>query len=117
VLRDGDDECRGQLDVEDVDSDHRRAALRIWIAPRDRGRGLGRAALSLAARWLLTDCGLERVALEADAAGDTPLHHAALAAGFRSEGVLRGHRLGADGRRADVEVLSLIIADLGDESA
>jgi RimJ/RimL family protein N-acetyltransferase len=35
-----------------------------------------------------------------------PMRHAAAAAGFASEGVLRGHRLGADGRRTDSEVFA-----------
>jgi RimJ/RimL family protein N-acetyltransferase len=106
------DECRGQIDVREVEADHRRASLEIWIAPRDRGAGLGRAALALAGRWLLTDGGLARVQLLAEPANE-PLRRAALAAGFVAEGVLRGHRLGRDGRRADAEVLSLVAADLG----
>jgi RimJ/RimL family protein N-acetyltransferase len=103
----GGDECRGQLDVGDVEAEQRRATLTIWIAPRDRGRRLGSAALALAGHWLITDCGLERVELQTDP-GNRALHRAAMTAGFVSEGVLRGYVLGRDGRRRDVEVLSLI---------
>ncbi len=111
LAADGSDECRGQVDVRDVDWDHRRAELEIWIAPRDRGRGLAGAALELAGRWLLRDCGLERVALLVDPANETMLR-AAAAAGFTQEGVLRGYLRERSGR-VDVAVLSLVAADLG----
>ena len=111
VLAPGSDECRGQLDVSDVDPDRRRGSLSVWIAPRDRRRGLGSGALSLAARWLLGDGGLARIQLLIDP-GDEAIRGAALGAGLRSEGVLRGHLLGADGRRADVEMFALVAADV-----
>jgi RimJ/RimL family protein N-acetyltransferase len=104
------DECRGQIDVGDVDWDHRRAQLEIWIAPRDRGRGLAAAALELAGRWLLRDCGLERVQLLVDPANAT-MRRAAAAAGYAEEGTLRGYLLDRGGR-ADVTMLSLVRADL-----
>lgn len=110
VLAPGSDDCRGQIDVSDVDPEHRRAQLEIWIAPRDRGRGLGTAALALAGRWLLTAGGLERIQLLVDP-DDPAIRGAATAAGLRDEGVLRGYLLDRDGRR-DVTVLSLIAADL-----
>jgi RimJ/RimL family protein N-acetyltransferase len=106
------DVCRGQLEVSDVDSDHRRAQLSVWVAPRDRRRGLASSALSVAGRWLLTDGGLERVAVLADPA-DPAIRGALAAAGFRSEGVLRGYRLMRTGR-LDVEAFSLVRADLDD---
>lgn len=104
------DVCRGQVEVCDVDSDHRRAGLAIWVAPGDRGRGLGAGALALAGRWLLEDCGMMRVELQAES-GNEALARAATAAGFSAEGVLRGY-LRARGRRIDVAVLSLVAADL-----
>jgi len=107
----GGDECRGQLEAVDVDAAQGRATLTVWVAPRDRRRGLGSSALALAGRWLLTDCGLERVQLHADPAVEA-LRGAAQRAGFRSEGVLRGYLLGPDGRRRDVEVFSLVAADV-----
>ena len=111
LAADGSDECRGQVDVRDVDWDHRRAELQIWIAPRDRGRGLAGAALALAGGWLLRDCGLARVALLVDPANATMLG-AGVAAGFTHEGVLRGYLRERRGR-VDVAVLSLVAADLG----
>lgn len=104
------DECRGQLDVSDVDWDHRRAALAIWVAPGDRGRGLATGALAVTGRWLVETCGLERVELAAEP-GNEPLLRAGAAAGFSREGVLRGYQR-ARRERVDVAVMSLVRADL-----
>ena len=106
----GADDCRGQLDVTDVDAGHRRADLRVWIAPGDRGRGLGAAALALAGRWLLRDAGLARVQLLAPPA-NAALWSAAARAGFHREGVLRGYWLGPGGR-VDAELHALVAADV-----
>ena len=106
----GSDICRGQVEVQDVDWDHLRAGLSIWVAPADRGRGLGAGALALAGRWLLGVCGMMRVELFA-APDNQALARAAASAGFVAEGVLRGY-LRARGRRVDAAVLSLIRADL-----
>jgi RimJ/RimL family protein N-acetyltransferase len=104
------DVCRGQLEVSDVDADHRRAELSVWVAPRDRRRGLASAALRLGGGWALSAGGLERVALLADPS-DPAIRAAAAGAGYRAEGVLRGYRLTRAGR-ADVEVFSLVRGDL-----
>jgi RimJ/RimL family protein N-acetyltransferase len=106
----GSDICRGQVEVADVDWDHRRAGLSIWVAPADRGRGLGAGALALAGRWLLEICGMMRVEVYV-APDNQALLRAAARAGFVAEGVLRGYRR-ARGRRIDAAVLSLIDADL-----
>ncbi|MGI8715758.1 MAG: GNAT family N-acetyltransferase [Solirubrobacteraceae bacterium] len=115
------DECCGQVYVHDVDPDHLRAELGIWVVAARRGAGLGTAALNLAGRWLLMVCGLMRVELLSEPDNDA-LTRAATAAGFSVEGVLRAYvRAGrgagrAAGRgarnRADVRVVSLIPADL-----
>jgi RimJ/RimL family protein N-acetyltransferase len=106
----GSDECCGQLELHDLDADQRRAELTVWIASRRRRQGLGSAALGLAGRWLLTDGGLDRVSLLA-APDHAALRGAAGAAGYRTEGILRGYGLGPGGR-ADAEVHSLVAADL-----
>jgi RimJ/RimL family protein N-acetyltransferase len=110
ILEAGDDVCRGQIDVHAVDWENRRAELGIWVAPQLRGRGLARRSLALAAPWLLRDCGLERVAILTEHDNER-LIRAARAAGFRDEGILRGHTLERE-RRIDNAALSLVRADL-----
>ncbi len=112
---DGSDVCRGQVEVSDVDSDHLRAGLSIWVAPAQRGRGLGAGALALAGRWLLEVCGMMRVELHV-APDNLALVRAAENAGFVAEGILRGYRR-QRGRRIDAAVLSLVGDDLGDRPA
>lgn len=109
----GSDECLGQIDVHDVEPDAGRAALTIWIVPRRRRQGLGSAALALAGRWLIEGAGLQRLQMLADPS-DPAIRGAALKAGFRSEGVLRGYRPGPGrpGFRIDLEVLALVAGDL-----
>jgi RimJ/RimL family protein N-acetyltransferase len=110
VVEPGDDTCRGQIRVENVDWDHRRAELAIWLAPQVRGRGLGRAALRLAGAWLLQTCGLARLEVMAEPE-NVPAIHAAQAAGFVREGVLREYQR-KRGKGVDMVIMSLIPADL-----
>jgi RimJ/RimL family protein N-acetyltransferase len=117
----GEDTCAGQIDIHRVDWENFRAELGVWVAPARRGHGLARRALALAARWLLTAGGLERVELLTQT-DNHPLMCAAAAAGFQLEGVLHGYyrafeglprryRRGPGGR-IDMTVLSLVRRDL-----
>jgi [ribosomal protein S5]-alanine N-acetyltransferase len=110
VLEAGDDTCRGQIRVENVDWDHRRAELAIWLAPQVRCRGLARGALRLAGKWLLQACGLARLEMLSEPENQAAIR-AALAAGFVREGVLRQHQR-KRGKGIDMVVVSLIPADL-----
>ncbi|MGA2925519.1 MAG: GNAT family protein [Solirubrobacteraceae bacterium] len=112
ILEPGSDVCRGQIYVHHLDWDHARAELGVWVAPQARRRELARRALALVARWLMCECGIERVAL-VTATHNRPMRHAGRGAGFREEGVLRAH-LRERGRRVDAAVLSLVRADLED---
>jgi RimJ/RimL family protein N-acetyltransferase len=104
------DECRGEITVQEIDWDHARASLGVWVSPGARCRGLARRGLRLAARWLFDACGLERVALLTDPENE-PMLRAARAAGFVEEGVLRSY--GRErGVREDMAVLSLLPSDL-----
>jgi ribosomal-protein-alanine N-acetyltransferase len=109
IVAAGEDECIGQIDVHDVDWDHSRAELGIWIAPAHRGRGVATDALRLTGRWLLSECGLARVQLMTEP-DNVALIAAARAAGFAEEGVLRGYQR-ARGQRVDITMMSLVAAD------
>jgi RimJ/RimL family protein N-acetyltransferase len=110
ILAPGSDVCSGQIDVHDVDWDHGRADLGIWIAPGTRGQGMGAEALRVVGHWLLTECGLERVQLMTEPENGAMVR-AAGAAGFSEEGVLRSY-LRERGQRVDVIMMSLVSGDL-----
>jgi ribosomal-protein-alanine N-acetyltransferase len=110
ILAPGSDDCSGQIDVHDVDWDHGRADLGIWIAPGKRGHGMGAEALGLAGHWLLTEGGLQRVQLMTELQ-NAPMIAAARGAGFSQEGVLRSY-LRERGQRIDVIMMSLVSDDL-----
>src|SRR5579862_9865807 len=106
ILEPESDVCRGEVNAHHVQWEHQRAELGIWLAPDARGKGLARGALRLAAGWLLTECGLQRVELLTEPDND-PMIRSSLAAGFTYEGVLRSY-LKEQGVRIDAVVLSLI---------
>jgi RimJ/RimL family protein N-acetyltransferase len=110
VLEPGEDTCRGQVRVENVDWDQRRAELTMWLAPQVRGRGLGRGALRVTGEWVLRTCALARLEILAEPENLAAIH-AAQAAGFVREGVLRDYQR-KRGKGVDMVVMSLIPADL-----
>ena len=109
ILEGDSDECRGQIYVYDIDWDHARAAVGVWLAPGARGRGLASGALRLAARWLFDEWQLERIELTT-LPGNEAMIRAARACGFTEEGVLR-ERERERGRRLDIMILSLLPGD------
>ncbi len=110
IVEQGSDEFRGRVGVHEIEWEHRRAELSVWVVPQARGRGLAPTALRLASRWLFDACGLKRLQLLAQPDNE-PMLHAARAAGFVSEGVLRAHAL-ERGERGDLVSLSLLPEDL-----
>ncbi len=59
ILEAGEDICRGEVRVSEVDWAEGRAKMTIWVASSFRGRGIATRAASLARRWLSESCGLE----------------------------------------------------------
>jgi ribosomal-protein-alanine N-acetyltransferase len=109
------DVCVGIVTISDLDWEHARGEIQVWVAPARRGRGYARAALRLAAGWAFEVWGIARLAalVEPD---NVMMQRAAAAAGFRHEGTFAAYRTagrgGRGGRRVDLDVLSLIPADL-----
>jgi [ribosomal protein S5]-alanine N-acetyltransferase len=110
ILQPGSDDCRGQLYAQDIDWDHSRAELGIWLAPQVRRKGLAVHALRLAAGWLFDVCRLERLQVLTHPDNDAMIR-AARDAGFVYEGVLRGYER-ERGQRVDLAILSLLPGDL-----
>jgi RimJ/RimL family protein N-acetyltransferase len=110
ILEQSSDVCRGQVYVHNVDWDHRRAELGIWLAPQMRNRGMARSSLRLTSAWLFETCALERVQV-LTAPDNEPMIRAARAAGFSPEGILRGYARERD-RRVDAAVMSLLPVDV-----
>jgi RimJ/RimL family protein N-acetyltransferase len=111
IVEAGDDTCRGQIYVHQVDWVNGGAELAVWVSPERRGRRMARRALALVGEWLLRDCGLERVHVLTEPDNESMVR-AAKGAGFTYEGALRGYIL-ERGRRIDAAVLSLVRSDLG----
>jgi RimJ/RimL family protein N-acetyltransferase len=109
IVAPGSDECLGQIIIHEIDWEHLRAELGIWLAPKARGRGLASGALRLTAGWLLGAWGLERIQLRTEADNEEMLL-TARAAGFVDEGVFRA-QLREQGARVDVAVMSLLASD------
>ncbi|MEV0484286.1 GNAT family N-acetyltransferase [Streptomyces sp. NPDC050508] len=79
----------GHIGVNDIDHTIRVARVGYWTLPEARGRGVTIRALTLAARWALTDLGLHRLEL-GHALGHDASCHIAERCGFPAEGTLRG---------------------------
>jgi RimJ/RimL family protein N-acetyltransferase len=109
ILEPGSDVWRGWLVVHSIDWEHLRAELGIELAPQARGRGLARAALRLAARWVFDVWGFERVEM-LTLPDNAPMLRAAEGAGFVTEGLLRSRSV-ERGRRVDDIMLSLLAGD------
>lgn len=102
----------GSVGVRWVDPDHGVAEVGYWVAGEARGRGLCTRAVRLVSRWVLEDCGGERLQLRADEL-NLASRKVAENAGFTQEGVLRSSRYNARlGRRVDFVMYSLLPGEL-----
>ncbi|MGW2250312.1 GNAT family N-acetyltransferase [Kitasatospora sp. NPDC001660] len=87
-----------------------RATIGYWTAVSARGQGVARHALTAVAGWALHEVGLARLELHIEP-WNTGSLRTAERAGFRREGLLRGHRTIA-GERRDMELYALLATDL-----
>jgi len=84
IVERGGDDCRGRVEVRQIDWEHGSAELAIWVTPRLRGQGIGHRALRLAVAWLFGSVGLRRLTLRIGT-GNVAGLRTALAAGFEPE--------------------------------
>ena len=92
---------------EEDDPDYRHGGLDIFVAPAFHGRGLGREALSLAARWLLEERGHHRLIIDPAAANERAIK-AYAAIGFKPVGIMRRYERGPDGTWHDGLLMDLL---------
>jgi RimJ/RimL family protein N-acetyltransferase len=83
---------------------HRRAEAGYWLVPAARGRGVGKAAVSLLVDWAFDALDLDRIEITTtpDNAGARAL---AAAIGFAQEGILMARNV-ERGRRVDIVMLA-----------
>jgi RimJ/RimL family protein N-acetyltransferase len=102
----------GSVGVRWVEPDQGIAEVGYWVAAEARGRGLCTRAVRLVSRWVLAECGGERLQLRADEL-NVASRKVAENAGFTQEGILRSSRYNARlGRRVDFVMYSLLPGEL-----
>ena len=107
-----DGEIAGWLGwYEETDPDYRHGGLDIFLAPRFHGRGLGREALWLGARWLIEERGHHRLIIDPAAANERAIAVYA-SIGFRPVGVMRRYERGPEGDWHDGLLMDLLADEL-----
>lgn len=102
----------GSIGVRWLEPQQGVAEVGYWVAPEARGNGVCTRALLLVSRWVLEDCGMERLQLRADELNPAS-RKVAENAGFTQEGILRSSRFNPrQGRRVDFVMYSLLRDEL-----
>jgi aminoglycoside 6'-N-acetyltransferase len=96
---------------EETDPDYRHGGLDIFLAPRFHGRGLGREALWLGARWLIEAKGHHRIIIDPAVANERAIAVYA-SIGFKPVGVLRRYERGPEGDWHDGLLMDLLAEEL-----
>ncbi len=96
---------------EEEDPDYRHGGLDIFLSPTFHGRGLGREALLVVARWLIEGRGHHRLIIDPSAANTRAINtYASL--GFKPVGVMRRYERGPDGTWHDGLLMDLLAEEL-----
>jgi len=107
-----DGELAGWLGyTEEKDPEYRHAGLDIFLAPRFQGRGLGPAALRLAARWLIDERGHHRLTIDPARENERAIR-AYESVGFRPVGVLRRYERAPNGHWRDGLLMDVLAEEL-----
>ena len=97
---------------EETDPDYRHAGIDLFLGPDHQGRGLGRVAIRLVARWLIDVRGHHRLTIDPSAANARAIAvYGSL--GFRPVGVMRAYERGPDGTFHDGLLMDVLADDLG----
>jgi aminoglycoside 6'-N-acetyltransferase len=96
---------------EEPDPQYRSAGIDVFLGPAWQGRGLGREAVALLARWLLGERGHHRLTIDPAAANEAAIRCYA-AVGFRPVGVLRRYERAEDGEWRDGLLMDLLAGEL-----
>jgi aminoglycoside 6'-N-acetyltransferase len=96
---------------EMTDPNYRYASLDIFLAPEYHDRQLGRRALLLAARWLVSDRGHHRLTIDPARENERAIR-AYAAIGFRPVGIMRRYERRSDGRWHDNLLMDLLADEL-----
>ena len=96
---------------EETDPDYRHGGLDIFLSPAFHGRGLGREALLVVARWLIAERGHHRLIID-PAAANTRAIRTYTSLGFKPVGVMRRYERGPDGTWHDGLLMDLLAEEL-----
>ncbi len=61
IVEPGGNDCRGRVEVDEIDWARGAATLRVWSAPQVRGRAYEQHAAAIASEWLRAGVGLEHL--------------------------------------------------------
>ncbi len=107
-----DGELAGWLGFHEEDEpDYRHAGMDILLGPDFQDAGHGRAALRLAARWLIDERGHHRLTIDPASANARAIR-AYAAIGFRPVGTMRGYERGPDGEWHDSLLMDMLAEEL-----
>jgi len=94
----------GHVMLHTIDFRHRRGEVGYWLVPAARGRGTGKAAVSLLVEWAFTRLDLDRLEITTTP-DNTAARALAASLGFREEGIMLARNL-ERGRRVDIVLLA-----------
>ena len=83
---------------------HKRGEVGYWLVPEARGRGIGKAAVSLVVEWAFEELRLERIEITTTP-DNTAARALARSLGFEEDGVMIARNL-ERGKRVDVVLLA-----------
>jgi aminoglycoside 6'-N-acetyltransferase len=96
---------------EETDPDYRHGGLDIFLSLAFHGRGLGREALLVVARWLIAERGHHRLIID-PAATNTRAIRTYTSIGFKPVGVMRRYEQGPDETWHDGLLMDLLAEEL-----